>query len=123
MQSFTVSVLPVVVADSYPAGTGIVDNTQFAITGGATTPPGTPAVTASGNILTNDLPSGGVMAVAGTFATSGGGSVVLHTDGTFLYTPKANPTLAANTSDSFQYQVTSDTGGTGTPATSVAGTM
>ncbi|HYL72832.1 MAG TPA: DNRLRE domain-containing protein [Bryobacteraceae bacterium] len=122
-QNFTLSVLPVAAADSYLSGAGIVDNTQFAITGGSTVTPGTPTVTASGNILANDLPASGVAAVAGTFSTSAGGSVVLKTDGTFLYTPKANPGGAATTSDSFQYQVTSDTGGTGTPTTSLAGTV
>ena len=42
-------------------------------------------------LIANDQPSGGVTATAGTFATTAGGSVTIAADGTFIYTPKANP--------------------------------
>ncbi len=116
--TYTLSVAPVATGDSY---SNLVDNTQAAITGGLTGTPATPFVSLSGTIIANDLPSGGVAATAGPFATSAGGSVTIQTDGTFLYRPKANPTLAATTTDSFSYTVTSNTGGvaavTSAPAT------
>ncbi|MEA2237224.1 MAG: large repetitive protein [Thermoanaerobaculia bacterium] len=108
-QSFSIAIAPVAVGDSYPAASHIVDNTQFVITGGSTTPPATtPFVASVTNLITNDLPSGGVTATPGTFATSTGGSVTIASDGTFLYTPKANPAGAAITSDSFTYTVVSN---------------
>jgi Bacterial Ig domain/Putative Ig domain len=121
-KAVTVTVAPVAVNDAY---TGLVDNTQFVVTGGTTATPGTPTVVTNGNVAfrltNNDLPSGGITATAGTFATSAGGSVTIAADGTFIYTPKANPTVAAVTSDSFTYTVTSNTGGgaavTSAPAT------
>ena len=107
-QAFSISIAPSAVGDSYPAASHLVDNTQFVITGGTTTSPATPFVSSATNILTNDLPSGSVTATPGTFATSGGGSVTIAADGTFIYTPKANPAAAAVTSDSFTYTVVSN---------------
>jgi hypothetical protein len=115
----TVTVAPVAVGNSY---TRLADNTQFVVTGGATARPSTPVVTTTGRLTTNDRPSGGVTATPGTFATSAGGSVTIAADGTFLYTPKANPAAAAATSDSFTYTVVSNTGG-GAPVTSAPGTV
>jgi VCBS repeat-containing protein len=83
------------------------------ITGGTTASPATPFVGATGKLTANDQPSGGVSATAGTFATSAGGSVTIANDGTFVYTPKANPGAVATTSDSFTYTVFSNTGGGG----------
>ena len=57
------------------------------------------------------LPNGAVQATAGTFPTTAGGSVTIAADGTFIYTPKANPGAAPTTSDSFTYTVVSNTGG------------
>jgi hypothetical protein len=111
----TVMVAPVAATDSY---SNLVDNTQAVVTGGLTVSPGTPFVTLSGSVLANDQPSGGVTLTAGTFATSAGGSVTLATDGTFIYTPKANPGAAAITSDSFTYIISSNTGG-GAPVTAM----
>lgn len=118
-KAVTVAVKPVATNDMY---TGLVDNTQFVVTGGATTTPGTPTVITNGmatfRLTNNDLPSGNVtLTSTGTFATAAGGSVTIAADGTFIYTPKANPTLAAITADSFTYTISSDTGGTGTPTT------
>jgi len=107
-QAFSISIAPVAVGDSYPAASHLVDNTQFVITGGSTTSPATPFVGSLTNLIANDLPSGGVAATTGTFATSGGGSVTIAADGTFIYTPKANPAAAAVTSDSFTYTVVSN---------------
>ncbi len=118
-RALTITVAPVASGDSF---SGLVDNTQFVLTGGATTMPATPVVSASGRLTTNDLPTGAVMATAGTFATSAGGIVTVAADGTFVYTPKANPGLAAITSDSFTYTVVSNTGG-GMAVTSAPGTV
>jgi hypothetical protein len=118
--SYTLTVAPVAVTDSY---SGLVDNTQFVITGGSTASPLTPFVGSTGRLTSNDLPSGGVtVTTTGTFATAAGGSVTIAADGTFVYTPKANPTLPAVTSDSFNYAISSNTGGTPT-ATTANGTV
>jgi hypothetical protein len=115
----SVTVAPVANTDNYL--TGLVDNTQLVITGGTTGSPATPFVGKTAKLTDNDTPTGGVNATAGTFATSAGGSVTIAADGTFIYTPKANPTAARTTSDSFTYTVTSNTGGgaavTSAPAT------
>jgi hypothetical protein len=118
-QAVTINVAPVANGDSY---NGLVDNTQFVITGGTTGSPGTPFVGATGTLISNDQPSGQVSATTGTFATSAGGSVTIAADGTFIYTPKANPTAARITSDSFTYTVSSNTGGTAA-VTSAAATV
>jgi hypothetical protein len=122
-KAVTITVAPVAVNDTYNSTFGLSDNTQFVITGGMTGTPGTPVVTASANILTNDLPNGGVAATPGTFATSAGGSVTIAADGTFVYTPKANPSAAATTSDSFTYTVVSNgvTSAPGTVSLALAG--
>ena len=113
-QSFSIAIAPSALNDSYPAASNIIDNVQFVITGGATTSPATPFVGATGNILANDLPGGGVTATPGTFATTGGGSVTIAADGTFIYTPGVH--AAAITSDTFTYTAVSN-GVTSAPAT------
>ena len=115
-QSFSISIAPKATDDLYDSTHHLIDNTHFVITGGTTSSPATPFVGSIANILTNDLPSGGVAATTGTFATTGGGSVTIAADGTFIYTPKANPGAAASTSDSFTYTVVSN-GVTSAPAT------
>jgi len=115
-QAFSISIAPSAVGNTYGAGFNLVDNTQFVITGGTTVSPSTPFVGSTTNILTNDLSDAAITATAGTFATSGGGSVTIASDGTFIYTPKANPGLAASTSDSFTYTAVSN-GVTSAPAT------
>jgi len=116
--AFSIAIAPAANTDSYGAAFNIVDNTQFVVTGGSTTSPGTPFVgNGTLNILTNDASDAAKTATAGTFATSGGGSVTIAADGTFIYTPKANPGAAAVTSDSFTYTVVSN------GVTSAAGTV
>jgi hypothetical protein len=119
-KNLTVIVAPVATNDSY---NGLVDNTQFVVTGGTTGTPGTPVVATNGavtfRLTNNDLPSGGVSLTTGTFVTAAGGSVTIAADGTFIYTPKANPGGAATTSDSFTYTISSNTGATPTPATAI----
>lgn len=62
-------------------------------------------------VLANDLaPDGGKAAVAGTFATALGGSVVLRANGSFTYLPKAH----VNGADSFEYTLTDRDGSTAT---------
>jgi hypothetical protein len=113
-QSFSIAIAPSALNDSYGAANNIIDNVQFVITGGATTSPATPFVGATGNILTNDLPSGGVTATPGTFTTGANGSVTIAADGTFIYTPGVH--AAAITNDTFTYTVVSN-GVTSAPAT------
>ncbi len=106
--TYTLSIAPSAGADSY---SNLVDNTQFVVTGGATGSPATPFVGSIALLTANDLPAGGVTVNGGVFGTTAGGSVTLASDGTFIYTPKANPNAAATTSDSFTYTVSSNTGG------------
>ena len=121
--TYTLAVAPVAVADTINGG---VDNTQLVLTGGTTVTPGTPTVQIAGTIKVNDLPSAATVSVVpGTFSTTAtgtGGTVTIAADGTFLYTPPLNSGAAAITQDTFQYQVTSNTGGTG-PVTSAAATV
>jgi VCBS repeat-containing protein len=118
VQSFSIQIKPAASGDSYG---NIVNNTEAVVTGGATTSPATPFITLSGTIIANDLPAGGVAAVAGTvtsaqaLAVGGSNNVTIAADGTFKYTPPV--TTNALTTDSFTYTISSDTGGTGTPTT------
>jgi hypothetical protein len=113
--SLSISIAPAANTESYGAAFNIVDNTQFVVTGGSTASPGTPFVgNGTLNILTNDSSDAAKTATAGTFATSGGGSVTIAADGTFIYTPAVHP--AAITSDSFTYTIVSN-GVTSIPAT------
>jgi hypothetical protein len=121
--TYNLAITPNVGNDAYGTVNALVDNTQAFVTGGATSTPATPAVQLSGFLTANDLPAGGVSVtpVVGQLTTAGG-TVTIQSDGTFLYTPKANPGAAAITSDSFTYTGTSNTGGTATP-TSAIGTV
>ncbi len=115
--TYNLAITPSIGADSY---SNLVDNTQAVVTGGATASPGTPFVTLTGSVLANDLPAGGVSVTAGTSPTSAGGSVTILSDGTFIYTPKANPGGAVTTLDTFTYTGSSNTGATATPTTATA---
>ena len=86
---------------------GAVGNTVFGV--GMT--PATPSTTASGSVLSNSTdPEGDALtAVAGTFPTAHGGSVVVNSDGTFTYTSAAGFVGA----DTFTFTVSD-----GGPATS-----
>jgi hypothetical protein len=117
--TYTLAVAPVANNDTFNNG---VNNTQYVLTGGTTVTPSTPSVQVAGSILANDQPAGFVSATSGTFGTTAGGSVTIAADGTFLYTPPALPAAAALASDTFQYTVTSNTGGTG-PVTSAPATV
>ncbi|HSP15269.1 MAG TPA: putative Ig domain-containing protein [Thermoanaerobaculia bacterium] len=113
--SFSIAINPAANPDTY---NNLVNNTEAVVTGFAT-PPTTPFVSLTGTVIANDLPGGGVAVNAGTFATTQGGSVTIAADGTFQYTPPV--TAAPLASDTFNYTITSNTGGTGTP-TSATGT-
>jgi hypothetical protein len=116
--SFSIAINPSAVGDSY---SNLVNNTEAVVTGGTTTSPTTPFVGLTGTIIANDLPSGGVAAVAGTFSSANGtNNVVIAADGTFKYTPPV--TVSPLASDTFTYTITSNTGGTGTP-TQATGTV
>jgi hypothetical protein len=114
LAAFTITINPAVGNDTY---SNLIDNTQAFVSGGTTGTPATPAVSFAGKLTANDTPAGFVTVTAGTVGTTAGGSVTIAADGTFLYTPKANPSGAAITTDSFTYTGNSDTGGTGTPGT------
>lgn len=67
----------------------------------------------TGNVLTNDSDQNNgdmLTAVAGTYTTAQGGSVVLTANGDFIYTPTAN----FNGADSFSYTVEDGNGGSDT---------
>jgi len=115
--AFSIAINPVANGDTY---NNLVNNTQAVVTGGTTTSPTTPFVPLTGVIITNDLPTGSVAAVAATVGTTQGGSVTIAGDGTFIYTPPV--TVSAFATDSFNYTIASDTGGTGTP-TQATGTV
>lgn len=69
------------------------------------------SVSGEQGVLANDLaPDGGKAAVAGTFATALGGTVLMRTNGSFLYMPKAH----ANGTDSFDYTLIDRDGSTAT---------
>ncbi len=110
---------PIATADSF-SGTGrAIGNTQLVVNDpadGAPNPAG-PHKTVTGSILGNDTDVDGpgpLVAVAGTFATSDGGSVVIEADGDFTFTPKTGTSCTDN-SDSFSYTISDQ-------ATPVAGT-
>jgi hypothetical protein len=113
-QAFSIAIAPSAGGDSF---SNLVNNTQAVVTGGTTTSPSTPFVPLTGAIVANDSPSGGVSVVAGTFATTQGGSVTIAADGTFIYTPPV--TVNALATDTFNYTIASDTGSTGTPVQAV----
>jgi hypothetical protein len=112
--TYNLVIAPNVQPDTY---NNLVDNTQFVLTGGATSTPGTPSVQFAGTVVGNDTPNGGVSVTAGTFVTNQGGSVTIASDGTFLYTPAVHASALAQ--DTFSYTASSNTGGTATPATAI----
>jgi Putative Ig domain len=112
--TYNLAVKPQANSDTYST---LVNNVQLVVTGGTTTTPSTPAIQSTVKLTANDLPSGGITLATGTFATTQSGSVTVASDGTFLYTPPAQPGLSPITMDTFTYTISSDTGGTGTPAT------
>ena len=74
-------------------------------------------VSAAQGVLVNDTAAdGGKVAVAGTFTTAQGGSVKISTDGSFVYTPKAN----FFGSDSFSYTAKDADGDTDTGTVTLA---
>jgi hypothetical protein len=113
-QSFSIAISPSAGNDSY---SNLVNNTQAVVTGGTTASPATPFVPLTGVLIGNDQPAGGVTIVGGTFATTQGGSVTIASDGTFIYTPPVTASPLAT--DSFNYTIASNTGGTGTPTQAI----
>jgi large repetitive protein len=108
----SIEIKPVAGPDTY---NDLVNNTEAVVTGGTTTSPSTPFVPLSGFVIANDTPLGGVTAVAATVTTTQNGSVAIAADGSFKYTPPV--TVSALASDTFTYTISSNTGGTATPAT------
>ena len=71
--TYNLTVAPQAITDSY---SGLVDNTQFVVTGGTTSTPATPTVVTNGavtfRLTNNDLPTGGITLTTGTFGTTQG---------------------------------------------------
>jgi hypothetical protein len=113
-QSYLLAVRPSLVADSYSG----VGNTQVYVTGVAGAPT-TPVVASATTAVANDLPAAGVT-VTGVATPCVGlaGTMTIDAAGRFVYTPPVGLTG----SDVCTYTATSDTGGTGTPA-SATGTI
>ena len=110
---------PVAHTDSFTGANGAIGNTALAVNAPGDGPPPVtgPNKAISGNILANDTDIDGpnpLAVVPGTFASTGGGTVVLQSDGDFVYTPAPGCT---STSDSFDYTVTD--GYAPTPGTAV----
>jgi large repetitive protein len=110
---------PTGTADSFSGTSRGIGNTQLVVNDpvDAAPSPAGPHKTVTGTILGNDSDIDGpgpLVAIAGTFATNDGGSVVVETDGDFTFTPKTG-TSCTDLSDSFNYTVSDQ-------ATPVAGT-
>ena len=92
-----------------------VGNTLFAVSRPAT--PG-PVAHATGNLLTgsSDLDGDTLSVVAGTVASTGGGSATLFADGTFTYISAPGET---GTADTFDFTVSDGNGGTDTATASI----
>ncbi|MBK9607089.1 MAG: Ig-like domain repeat protein [Betaproteobacteria bacterium] len=117
--SGTINEPPTVVGESYQ----VVGNTplRVAASDGVTVPhlfvASTNGVLANDNNGNGGGPGGGISAVAGTFATTGGGSITLAADGTFTYAPPIGFTGA----DTYVYTVSDGVGiATGTVTLNVS---
>ena len=111
-QSYTLVVRPNLVADSYSG----VGNTQLYVTGVAGAPT-TPAVASGTTAVGNDTPAAGVTVTGVVSPCVGlGGAITIDSAGRFVYTPPVGSTG----NDVCTYTATSDTGGTGTPASATA---
>jgi large repetitive protein len=110
---------PAGVADSFNGANRAIGNTMFVVNDpvdGAPSVTG-PHKTITGSILANDTDIDGpgpLVAIAGTVASSDGGSVVIEADGDFTFTPKVGTSCTDHT-DLFSYTVSDQ-------ATPVAGT-
>ncbi len=80
----------------------VVGNTQLVAGGQAA--PATPSTSDATNILTNDQADVTIAVTAGTFATTGGGSITIDAAGKFTYTPVVGSTAA----DSYVYTGTAN---------------
>jgi hypothetical protein len=78
-------------------------------------------VPAASGLMANDFDDniGGLTITAGTFATTGGGTIVIAADGSFTYSPPAG--LTGGMTDSYTYTLNDGNGvGGGVPATDMA---
>jgi uncharacterized repeat protein (TIGR01451 family) len=104
----SLNISPLAFDDTFSA----VGNTQLFVNASGTNPGSTPAAAVAGSILANDVEFMNDLGVQDTFtltttgviATTGGGSVTLNADGTFVYTPAAGFTGA----DTFTYTISDD---------------
>jgi len=104
----SLNISPLAFDDNFTA----IGNTQLFVNGTGAITGTTPSRGMVGNILANDLEFAndqGVMdtftlTTTGTFTTSGGGSVTVNSDGTFVYTPGAGFTG----NDTFTYTIRDD---------------
>lgn len=94
--------------------TGGVGNTQYVVGGAA---PATPAVVVSGSVLANDTATGALTAGPAAIVTTAGGSVVMASNGAFVYTP---PVGFAGPGDTFTYTATDSVGRTDTAQVTIS---
>ena len=99
---------------TFDAASSAIGNTALVLdngSGASPTDPAGPQKTISGSLLTGATDVDGpntLVTVAGTFATSQGGSVIINADGDFTYLPKAG----FIGTDTFTYQVSDQNPGT-----------
>jgi YVTN family beta-propeller protein len=112
--SVTITVTSVAPTAGPVSFTGAIGNTAFGV---GTTPQG-PSTTISGSVLSNSSAhgSGTLSAVAGTIATTRGGSVTLNANGSFTYEPPAGVTG----NDTFSFTVTNGSGFTSSATATIA---
>jgi hypothetical protein len=116
---------PVADDESFSGTSRAIGNTAFVVddpTDAAPDPTG-PQKTVTGDILAGDTDedgTGSLAVVAGTFATTDGGSVTIEADGDFTFFPKVG-TSCTDHDDSFDYTVT-DQNSTTPPGTALTDT-
>jgi hypothetical protein len=103
--AYTLLVRPNAQPESFANGVG---NTQYVVGLAA---PATPAVVVAGLVLANDAGPGLLSAGPDSITTTHGGSVAMHSNGSFTYTP---PVGFAGPSDTFDYTLTDGKGNANT---------
>ena len=113
-----ISDAPIAGADSFDA----IGNTALSV--GTARPTGEAGKVLTGSVLTNDTdvdtPQGNLVAEAGTFATTLGGSITIESDGNFTYHPDDGD---VGVTDTFTYRVCDATPCTSTTVTNSTGTL
>lgn len=109
--AYTLAVTPDAQNEAFNNGVG---NTQYVVS--PTPSSGTPAVLATGTVLSNDTGVGSLTAGPASISTANGGDVALGSDGSFVYTPAVG---FAGPSDTFVYTLTDQNGMTDTATVTI----